>query len=196
MEIIRLYCCNAKWQSIYWIYSQTWFIYSSEWMSRIMFTGPEAAVAKVKVITAPTLKPGAIYREHLASVTSKESVETVFLFSWFICLLSRGDFHLYSMYLTPGCTLGTSSISDRSPVQCDCWGKSTITSFPLALKAGQKLYIKPNNNSFHVYLKRKPCAIGLRNIAKHKSIVQQKLKNTWTWRQAVIYKVKHLFKAV
>lgn len=38
-------------------------------------------------------------------------------------------------YLTPGWTLGTSSISDSKPVQWDCWGKSTITSFPLALKA-------------------------------------------------------------
>lgn len=56
-------------------------------MSRIVFTGPEAALAKVKVITAPTLKPGAIYREHLTSVTPKESVETVsfYLVYLFIC---------------------------------------------------------------------------------------------------------------
>jgi len=42
-------------------------------MSRVVFTGLEAALTKIKVITAPTLKPGAIYREHLTSVTPKES---------------------------------------------------------------------------------------------------------------------------
>lgn len=57
-------------------FSQTWFIYSSKRMSRIVFTGLETALAKVKVITAPTLKPRAIYGEHLTSVTPKENVGT------------------------------------------------------------------------------------------------------------------------
>lgn len=38
-------------------------------------------------------------------------------------------------HVTPGCILGTNSISDNNPVQWDCWGKSTMMSFPLALKA-------------------------------------------------------------
>lgn len=45
-------------------------------MSRVVFTGLEAALTKVKVITAPTLKPRAIYGEHLTSVTPKENVGT------------------------------------------------------------------------------------------------------------------------
>ncbi len=35
-------------------------------------------------------------------------------------------------YVMEGWVLGTSSISDRRPVQCACWGKSTVMSRPLA----------------------------------------------------------------
>ena len=37
-------------------------------------------------------------------------------------------------HITPSCSGGTSSSSQTNPVQWLCWGKSTVTSFPLAEK--------------------------------------------------------------
>lgn len=53
-------------------------------------------------------------------------------------------------YVTPGWILGTSSISDNNPVQWDCWGKSTITSLPLALKALARKYLRV----IHLFISR------------------------------------------
>lgn len=134
----------------------TRLVYSAKRMSGVVFASFKAIFTEVKVIAVPALEPGTIDREHLASVTPKNKTSTATLHDqntemclqspcWYCCIQIENRWAQLqndciqnverATYLTPGWILGTSSISDNRPVQWDCWGKSTITSFPLALKA-------------------------------------------------------------
>ena len=47
---------------------------------------------------------------------------------------TESDLTWHELHMTPSCGMGTTSISDTRPVQWGCWGKSTVTSLPLAEK--------------------------------------------------------------
>jgi len=49
-------------------------------------------------------------------------------------------------YRMPSCVLGTTCISESSPVQWACWGKSTVTSRPLAFTAVTQTHNLHNYN--------------------------------------------------
>lgn len=114
-------------------------------MSGVVFSGFEASFTKIKVITVSAFESRSIDGKHLTAITPifKIAIELIRK-TWgqLSNLIPKKTIppkqiwqYKNKTHVTPGWTLGTNSISDNSPVQWDCWGKSTITSFPLALKA-------------------------------------------------------------